>query len=73
MRIISISNGEVVVSTGPGLPQSKFTYEPVDISTLTVEEAFVYGMAYSLFLNCGNPLPGEESIQEEKPSVSEEI
>jgi len=32
-------------------------FRPLDLGGLSVKQAFVLGMAYSLLENCGNPIP----------------
>lgn len=74
LKVLSIQNTVALVDTDQG--QVPIDFIPLDVSTLTPEEAFVMGMAYSLLENRGIPMatpadPLENSI--DRHSVTEEI
>lgn len=55
IKIISIGSSSAVVENG-NMPVT-MEFRPLDLGGLSVKQAFVLGMAYSLLENCGNPIP----------------
>jgi predicted flavoprotein YhiN len=61
LRVVTIRSSSAVVRDDIG--ESKIDFLPLDLGGLSVKEAFVLGMAYSLLKNRGLP------IEETPPSV----
>lgn len=74
LKVISIQSTSATVRGDLG--DSKIGFAPLDLGGLSVKEAFVLGMAYSLFENRGLPIadvPAPTATTIDRHPDSEEI